>query len=432
MVGMHDYLAPRAECRTVEVKSGDSCASLAKRCGITSANLNKFNTKANFCSNLAVKQLVCCNAGTLPDRRPKPKSDGTCFIYAIANGDSCYTLTQAYYITETDIKNYNKNTWGWQGCNRLQIGQRVCLSTGKNPMPNPVTGAVCGPLKPGTGKPKSAKTGWDLAGLNACPLKACCNGFGFCGTTAEFCTNTTEKGGAPGSYKPGTAGCVSNCGTSIVGNSAKPASFKSIGYFQGYNSGRKCLHMDVTKLTDAKLKTKYTHMHFAFAGLTTSFTATMDPIVQSQFDKFVAMKGPWKKIISFGGWAESTDAATFQRYRDAMKPANREKFASNVLAFVTKYKLDGVDFDWEYPGSTAAANGGSSADGTNYVDFLTLMRKKLGTAKSMSVALPAAYWYLKPFPVEKMAPLVDYLVYMTYDLHGQWGKSYYTKFTFIS
>lgn len=36
------------------------------------------------------------------------------------------------------------------------------------------------------------------------------------------------------------------------------------------------------------------------------------------------------------------------------------------------------------------------------------------------MAAPASYWYLKQFPIDKMADVVDYIVYMTYDLHGQW------------
>jgi len=33
---------------------------------------------------------------------------------------------------------------------------------------------------------------------------------------------------------------------------------------------------------------------------------------------------------------------------------------------------------------------------------------------------PGSYWYLQHFPISKMAGEVDYVVYMTYDLHGQW------------
>ncbi|KAF4980645.1 hypothetical protein FZEAL_3394 [Fusarium zealandicum] len=417
MFGKDNLLAPRADCKTIAVVSGDSCASLATRCKVTSANFNKYNPAKNFCSTLAPKQLVCCSAGTLPDNRPKPGSDGTCFTYNIKSGDNCYALTQSFGITQQLIDSANKNTWGWAGCDRLQLGQAICLSTGKSPMPQAIAGAVCGPQMPGSKKPAGAITGWDLAGMNPCPLKACCSGYGFCGITGDFCTNTTATGGAPGSSKLDTAGCVSNCGNKIVGNTKAPPKFLNVGYFQGYNPGRRCLNMDASDLT--ALKTPYTHMHFAFAGLTTSFTISIAADVRPQFDKFVAMKGSWKKVLSFGGWADSTDASTFQRYRDAIKPANREKFATNVMTVLTKYKFDGVDFDWEYPGSASSAN--SNTDTVNYVAFLTLMRKKIGTSGiSMSVALPAAYWYLKPFPVAQIAPQVDYMVYMTYDLHGQW------------
>ncbi|KAK1146885.1 hypothetical protein N8T08_002211 [Aspergillus melleus] len=126
-----------------------------------------------------------------------------------------------------------------------------------------------------------------------------------------------------------------------------------------------------------------------------------------------------KKILSFGGWAESTDAATFQHYKDVVKPGNREKFANNVVAFVKKHNLDGIDFDWEYPGATdiPGVPGGQHETG-NYLDFLKLMTGRLSD-KSLSIALPASYWYLKPFPVDKMAKYLDYFIHMSYDLHGQ-------------
>ncbi|KIL85830.1 hypothetical protein FAVG1_10799 [Fusarium avenaceum] len=414
--GVDSMLAPRADCRAIQVNAGDSCASLAKRCKVTTANFNKYNTKKNFCSTLAVKQWVCCSAGTLPDKTPQPSKDGTCYIYKIKAGDGCYSLGQNFGITQKFIEDVNKNTWGFGGCTKLQLGQPICLSKGKNPMPMPIANAVCGPQKPGSKKPANAKTGWDLAGMNPCPLNACCSGYGFCGITSEFCTNTTAKGGAPGTSQT-QPGCIGNCGNKIVGNGKKPAKFLNVGYFQGYNLGRPCLNMDVTKLPE--VKTPYTHIHFAFAGLTSDFSVLLQPDVREQFLKFKEVKGSWKKIISFGGWAGSTDSSSFQLYRDAIKPANRDRFAKNIMTVLNNHKLDGVDFDWEYPGSAGSA--GSSADTANYVEFLKVMRAKVGkSGKTISVALPAAYWYLKPFAVKDMAPLVDYIVYMTYDLHGQW------------
>jgi chitinase len=39
---------------------------------------------------------------------------------------------------------------------------------------------------------------------------------------------------------------------------------------------------------------------------------------------------------------------------------------------------------------------------------------------TISVTAPASFWYLQSFMIEDMATLVDYVVFMTYDLHGQW------------
>lgn len=68
-------LQARADCKTQQVKSGDGCADLATRCGISSSDLTKFNSRSDFCSTLKPNQYYCCSAGTLPDMRPKPNAD---------------------------------------------------------------------------------------------------------------------------------------------------------------------------------------------------------------------------------------------------------------------------------------------------------------------------------------------------------------------
>jgi chitinase len=81
--------------------------------------------------------------------------------------------------------------------------------------------------------------------------------------------------------------------------------------------------------------------------------------------------------------------------------------------------------------------------GQNYAQFLQLIRTQLPSNVSLSMALPASYWYLKGFhPIAQFNTAVvcilgclkhplalfadifhfakDYYVYMTYDMHGQW------------
>ncbi|KXG50063.1 Glycoside hydrolase, superfamily [Penicillium griseofulvum] len=175
--------------------------------------------------------------------------------------DGCWAIADAFGITELSIENNNLKTWGWAGCGQLQAGQVICISKGTPPFPSPVENTICGPRVPGTKKPAA---GTDIATLNPCPLKACCDVLGWCGVTSEFCTPTPADTGAPGTAKPDTNGCISNCGTKITNNAKAPASSRRVGYFEAWNAKRKCLHMDVTELANSDL----THIHFAFAIVT--------------------------------------------------------------------------------------------------------------------------------------------------------------------
>lgn len=105
-----------------------------------------------------------------------------------------------------------------------------------------------------------------------------------------------------------------------------------------------------------------------------------------------------------------------------VKPASRGILATNIANFVKEHGLDGVDIDWEYPAAPDIPGipRGDPIDGPNYLAFLKLLRAALPAGKELGIAAPASYWYLKGFPIKEMSAVVDYIVYMTYDLHGQW------------
>ncbi|EPS45982.1 hypothetical protein H072_63 [Dactylellina haptotyla CBS 200.50] len=411
--GMPQALQPRATCSYIKVVSGDSCATLASKCKITGNQFMQYNTKANLCSTLAVGQPVCCSSGTLPDLKPKPNPDGTCASYLVKSGDYCAAIAAGRGLTVANLESFNKQTWGWTGCNNLLAGVKMCLSTGNPPLPAPITNAVCGPQVPGSRAPTSGQT---LASLNPCKLNACCNIWGQCGTTAEFCTITRSATGAPGTSAPGTNGCISNCGTDVI-KSAAPAQFISVAYYEAWSPQRPCLQMNVDQID----KSQYTHIHYAFAELTTNFQVDISG-VQGEWNKFKAMTGI-KKILSFGGWSFSTEQDSYPIFRQAVTDANRQTFANNVVAFLIAHNLDGLDFDWEYPGAPDIPNipPGNPNDGANYLKFLKMVRAQLPSGKSLSIAAPAGFWYLQGFhPLKDFAPVLDYVIYMTYDLHGQW------------
>ncbi|WPG98092.1 glycoside hydrolase family 18 protein [Acrodontium crateriforme] len=406
-------LAPRATCSTVQVVSGDSCWSLAQKCGITPAQFTQYNTESNECSTLQPGEHVCCSPGTLPDFAPKTQADGTCATYTIQPNDDCSTIAATYSISVEDLGNFNRDTWAWNGCSLLYPNNIICLSTGNPPMPLPISNALCGPQVPGTPTPPS---GTDITLLNQCPLNACCDVWGQCGTTSEFCIDTGT--GAPGTAAKGTNGCISNCGTNIVRSSA-PTTYRNIGYYEGYNLQRPCLYQDISQLDFSS----FTHIYFAFGVLSSSYVVQIPNITTVyEFNLFKQIKGA-KRILSIGGWSFSTDPSTYMIFREGVTAANRMTMAINIAKFVNDNDLDGVNIDWEYPGAPDIPGipAASTDDGVNYLAFLAILRNLL-PRKEITIAAPASYWYLKGFPIEKMAPLLDYIIYMTYDLHGQWDS----------
>ncbi|KAG8983847.1 hypothetical protein FRB90_005699, partial [Tulasnella sp. 427] len=81
-----------------------------------------------------------------------------------------------------------------------------------------------------------------------------------------------------------------------------------------------------------------------------------------------------KKVkLSVGGWTGSKYFSTA-----VSTSSNRQTFANNILAVYNKFDVDGIDIDWEYPGTSG--NGGniiSSSDSANYLSFLKILRATL-------------------------------------------------------
>lgn len=124
-------------CKTREVVAKDDCGSLASKCGISTNDFMKANTKTNLCSTLMEGQKVCCTAGKYPDLKPKPDSNGNCATYRTKKDDSCSKIAVARDLTTSDLMDFNKNTWGWNGCKPelFYPDFLMCVSKGTPPMP---------------------------------------------------------------------------------------------------------------------------------------------------------------------------------------------------------------------------------------------------------------------------------------------------------
>lgn len=158
----------------------------------------------------------------------------------------------------------------------------------------------------------------------------------------------------------------------MVNNGSPPDQFCSVAYFEAFDQERACMRMQVRDIGPGV----YTHVHFAFATVTESFGVNISES-ENQFYMFLEMTG-FRKVLSFGGWAFSTDQDTFQRLRQATNSQNRENFVDNLIGFLGSHDSDGLDFDWEYPGAPDIPDitPGSPHEGSNYLAFLKLLKSK--------------------------------------------------------
>lgn len=364
--GWADPLFPRADCKIEKVQDRDSCGSLAERCGIPGEEFAKYNPSPDLCSTLTPGELVCCSSGTIPDITPKPEPNGTCASHVVEKDETCSSIAAANGLTISNITDFNKEkTWGFNNCTKgLPLGLKICLSEGDAPLPAPMNGSVCGPTKPGMYHDSQSTcralcvsnklpgteapaNGTKFEDLNPCPLNACCNIWGQCGIDTDFCIPSKGDYGNLGTAPPGVNGCVQNCGTDIVNNDEGLDQFVSVGYYESWNMDRPCMHMSIRSLSD--LHSSYTHLHWAFATIEADMSVSINDTYK-QLQGFVNLRSATRRIISFGGWGVSTDPATYDLLRQATSEKNRDAFTDNVADLLNKYNLDGVDFDWEYPG----------------------------------------------------------------------------------
>ncbi|TFY66251.1 hypothetical protein EVG20_g4839 [Dentipellis fragilis] len=147
---------------------------------------------------------------------------------------------------------------------------------------------------------------------------------------------------------------------------------------------------------------KYSSMIYSFAtttpdvntiGLASSDTQLLPQFVQTAHQNNV------DAILSIGGWTGSLYFSTAVATAD-----NRTAFAQAVMGVVKQYDLDGIEFDWEYPGKQGiGCNAMSASDSANFLSFLQELRQQDGAdALQLSAAVSVT-----PFVGADGTPMTD-------------------------
>ena len=170
----------------------------------------------------------------------------------------------------------------------------------------------------------------------------------------------------------------------------------------------------------------------------------------NQLKKLKQLHPNLKIVLSIGGW-------TFSKYfSDAAQPAHRTAFVSSCIDMFIRGNLptniagdttaggpgvaagifDGLDIDWEFPGSPNGHVGNhySPSDTDNFTALLAEFRSQLnaqgaidGKTYRLTAALPSGGDDISHINVPAVAQYLNYAGIMSYDMHGAWED--HTNFT---
>lgn len=150
----------------------------------------------------------------------------------------------------------------------------------------------------------------------------------------------------------------------------------------------------------------------------------------NRLDKLAALRMQFPHIrclLSVGGWGADGFSQSIET------DESRKLLAASALKVIEDLRLDGIDWDWEYPGVPAAGIRATPNDRDNFTLFMELMRgelnalgEHLGRYLMQTVAVGAGDEMTKGYDLPRAVKVLDTINLMTYDM-GRATSSHVTN-----
>ncbi|MDO8967174.1 glycoside hydrolase family 18 protein [Algoriphagus sp.] len=206
-----------------------------------------------------------------------------------------------------------------------------------------------------------------------------------------------------------------SCAQPKNGGESESKTYHIVGYVAGWKE------LNPKKIPAEKL----THINYAFANVADGIVTNMEGRAvrdSMNFQKLQELKkrNPALKIlVSIGGWTHS------KGFSDAvLTEESRKKLTASGIDFLLKYKLDGLDFDWEYPALQGDNNVVRAEDKDNFVAMLKSFREALDSVGSLNnthylstIASGGFRNYLEVNNLGEAQEYLDFINIMAYDFY---------------
>ena len=190
-----------------------------------------------------------------------------------------------------------------------------------------------------------------------------------------------------------------------------------IGYVGGFRGLIATDSIDVWRLS---------HINYAFVDIKDNrawlHNEATDTVNLRKLSELKKINPDLKILISIGGWTWS------KNFSDAtLTDTSTKNFALSAVDIVSKYNLDGIDIDWEYPGMIGDSNVYRPEDKQHYTTLFKELREGLNSLSLttrikyyVTTAVGGSQNYIDHTEMDKVQQYTDYINIMSYDYAGGW------------